>query len=57
MNLKEMTKLLLSLDCVDALNLDGGGSTTLYLQGKVVNSPSDAARERPVSDAIVIRRK
>jgi hypothetical protein len=57
MNLKEMTELLLSLDCVDALNLDGGGSSTLYLQGKVVNSPSDAARERPVSDAIVIRRK
>jgi hypothetical protein len=57
MNLKEMTELLLSLDCVDALNLDGGGSSTLYLHGKVVNSPSDAARERPVSDAIIVRRK
>jgi len=57
MNLKEVTGLLQSLDCVDALNLDGGGSSTLYLQGKIVNSPSDAARERPVSDAIIVRRK
>jgi hypothetical protein len=57
MNLKQVTELLQSLDCVDALNLDGGGSSTLYLQGKVVNSPSDAARERPVSDAIIVRRK
>ncbi len=54
MNLEELAEFLLSLDCVDALNLDGGGSTTLFYQGKVVNSPSDAAGERPVSDAIVI---
>ena len=54
MNLEELAGLLLSLGCVDALNLDGGGSTTLYYQGKVVNSPSDATKDRPVSDAIVI---
>jgi exopolysaccharide biosynthesis protein len=57
MNLKDLADLLLSLGCVHALNLDGGGSSTLYLQGKVVNSPSDAAKERPVSDAIVILRR
>lgn len=57
MNLKELSQLLLSLDCIDALNLDGGGSSTLYYQGKVVNSPSDAAKDRPVSDAIVILQK
>jgi hypothetical protein len=57
MNLRDISGILLSLGCVDALNLDGGGSSTLYLQGKIVNSPSDAAKERPVSDAIVIRRK
>ena len=57
MNLKEVAELMQSLGCVDALNLDGGGSSTLCVLGKVVNSPSDAARERPVSDAIIVRRK
>lgn len=57
MNLRELSDLLLSLDCVDALNLDGGGSSTLYYQGGIANSPSDTTKERPVSDAIVILRR
>ncbi len=57
MDLKTLSDLLLSLGCVDALNLDGGGSSTLYYQRQVVNSPSDATKERPVSDAIVVLRK
>jgi len=56
MNLRELSELMLSLGCVDALNLDGGGSSTVYYQGKVVNSPSDPAKDRPVSDAIVVLR-
>ncbi len=55
-SLAELADLLQSLDCVDALNLDGGGSTTLFYDGAVVNSPSDG-KERPVSDSIVILRK
>jgi exopolysaccharide biosynthesis protein len=39
---------------VDALNLDGGGSTTMVANGAIVNRPSDAAGPRPVSDAIVV---
>jgi hypothetical protein len=57
MNLRELSALLRSLGCVDALNLDGGGSSTLSYQGKVVNAPSDATKDRPVSDAIVILRR
>jgi len=38
----------------NAINLDGGGSTTMVADGKVLNSPSDAAGERPVGDALVI---
>jgi len=57
MSLRELSTLLLSLDCVDALNLDGGGSSTLYYQGSIANSPSDTTKERSVSDAIVISRK
>ena len=39
----------------DALNLDGGGSTTMVVKDRVVNKPSDAAGPRAVSDAIVVR--
>jgi len=38
----------------DALNLDGGGSTTMTVAGQVVNSPSDATGERPVGDALLV---
>lgn len=55
MTLAELTDLMLSLGCVDALNLDGGGSSTFYLYGQVVNRPSDLTGERPVSDAILIK--
>ena len=41
MSLSEMTELMLSLGCRYALNLDGGGSSTMYLKGEVVNSPAD----------------
>ena len=41
------------LGCVDALNLDGGGSTCLHLLGVTVNRPSDGV-ERPVSNGILI---
>jgi hypothetical protein len=40
------------LQLTDALNLDGGGSTTMVVRGKVVNRPSDAKGPRSVSDAI-----
>ncbi len=55
MTLDELTDLMDSLDCVDALNLDGGGSSTLYLYGHVQNRPSDLTGERPVSDAILVK--
>ena len=41
MSLEEMTRLMASLGCKYAVNLDGGGSSTMYLNGKVVNSPSN----------------
>ncbi len=44
-----------SLGLRDAMNLDGGGSTTMVADGEVVNSPSDGSGERPVGDALVVR--
>ncbi|MFE6039957.1 phosphodiester glycosidase family protein [Streptomyces sp. NPDC056452] len=37
-----------------AVNLDGGGSTTMVVDGEVINDPSDATGERPVGDALLI---
>jgi exopolysaccharide biosynthesis protein len=54
MSLQELAEYLFSLGAVDAMNLDGGGSTTMFLDGKVVNTPSDKEGERKVGDAIVV---
>jgi len=35
------------------MNLDGGGSSTLWLGGKIMNSPSDG-RERSVANALIL---
>lgn len=54
MSLPEMAEMLLEMNAVDAMNLDGGGSTTMFLDGKLVNKPSDKEGERAVSDAILV---
>jgi exopolysaccharide biosynthesis protein len=54
MTIAELSALMLELGSVDALNLDGGGSTTMVIKGRVVNNPSDATGERPVSDALLV---
>jgi exopolysaccharide biosynthesis protein len=53
-NFKECAKLLRSLGAVNAVNLDGGGSTTMSVNQKMVSSPSDVEGERPVGDAILL---
>ena len=54
MTLRESALLMRSLGARDALNLDGGGSTTMVVRGEVVNRPSDRVGERPVSDALLV---
>ena len=55
MSFQELQGLARRLGLRSALNLDGGGSTTMWVRGVIVNNPSDAAGPRPVSDAIVVR--
>lgn len=45
MTLAELSRFLVNLGAVDALNLDGGGSTTFVKSGTVANRPSDRAVE------------
>lgn len=54
MTFAELQGLARRLGLRSALNLDGGGSTTMVVGGRVVNRPSDAAGPRPVSDALLI---
>jgi Phosphodiester glycosidase/FlgD Ig-like domain len=42
---------MVRLGCVTAMALDGGGSTTMAFEGKVLNLPSDGA-ERPIGNAL-----
>jgi Phosphodiester glycosidase/SPOR domain len=53
-NFKESAQLLKSLGAVDAVNLDGGGSTTMTVHQKMVSSPSDPTGERPIGDGILL---
>ena len=50
-----MADLMLSLNCMDAMNLDGGGSTLLYANNKIVNHPSNGNYARQVCSAVLIR--
>ena len=53
MTLPEAARLMRSLGVRDALNLDGGGSSTMTVRGEVVNRPSDRL-ERAVSDGLFV---
>lgn len=58
----ELRRILNWLNCHDAVNLDGGGSTTLWVKDEgVVNNPSDDKKwghegERKVSNVIIVKR-
>lgn len=54
MTFADLQRLAEGLNLYSALNLDGGGSTTMVVNGRVVNHPSDAAGPRRVSDAIIV---
>ena len=54
MTIAELAALLLELGAVEAINMDGGGSTTMVVRDRVVNSPSDLTGERAVGDALLV---
>lgn len=63
LTLPELATLMLDLGCSSAINLDGGGSSTLWVDGKVINHAIGDEDEsmgqsvlRPVSDAIVFKK-
>ena len=40
MTLTELAGFMKSIGCVEAMNLDGGGSSVMYVKGNIVNTPS-----------------
>ena len=50
----EEAEFMRSLGATQALNLDGGGSTAMAVDGKLVNNTSDATGERPVGDTVQV---
>lgn len=64
MTLLELAQFMKSLGCVQALNLDGGSSSALYLEDKLVTAPEDDQTEgllfpimRRIGDAILVKEK
>ena len=54
MTLPQAARLMRSLGALDAINLDGDGSSTMVVRGEVVNRPSDRVGERPVSNGLFV---
>jgi hypothetical protein len=50
----EEAAVMRALGATGAVNLDGGGSTTMTIRGSLVTRPSDATGERPIGDAILV---
>ena len=57
MTLDELAATMRSLGAWEAMNFDGGGSTTMVVDGAVVNAPSDSTGERAVGSALLVLRK
>jgi hypothetical protein len=54
MSLQELAGFLIHIGVHNGINLDGGGSTTMVINDTVMNSPSDAAGERAVANALLL---
>lgn len=56
LTLVELAKLMKALGCTNAINLDGGGSTVMYIKGQIVNHPHQPGGIA-LSNALVISKK
>lgn len=52
--LTQLAEIMISLGCVEALNLDGGGSSCLLVNGKETIKPSDKTGQRPVPAVLIV---
>ncbi len=58
MSILELQDFLMSQNCINAINLDGGGSSAMWLKTQgIVNQPSDIFGERKVANSLLIKAK
>jgi exopolysaccharide biosynthesis protein len=53
--IKELQDIMIAEGCVNAANIDGGSSSVLYYESKLINSPSSKYGERPLPSAWVVK--
>jgi Phosphodiester glycosidase/SPOR domain len=54
LSFREETRIMQAFGARDAVNLDGGGSSTMTIGSTLVNHPSDTTGERPIGDALLL---
>jgi exopolysaccharide biosynthesis protein len=58
LTLAELAKIMLEIGCIGAINLDGGGSSSLVIDGYTTIRPSNAnAAERAVVSALIVKKR
>jgi len=55
--LEEEAHMLIDLGCIEAMNLDGGGSSCMLINGKETIQPSDKEGERPVASVFIVKKR
>jgi len=53
----ELAQIMKALGCVNALNLDGGGSSAMVANGTLLNKPSDGSERAVASTVAFVKRK
>lgn len=54
-SLQDVQKIMIQLGAVNAMALDGGGSTAMYYDGEIINNPSNLTGERSVPDIVYVK--
>lgn len=57
LSLTELAKVMKDIGCIEALNLDGGGSTCMLINGKATNIPSSKGEQRQIPSVFLIERR
>ncbi len=53
-SLIELANIMISLGCIEAMNLDGGGSTQMAVGNNLINKPEGGTFQRPVASILAI---
>lgn len=54
-SLKDVQTIMLQYGAINATNLDGGSSSTMYYEGEVINNPCDPLGERSVPSIVYVK--